>query len=107
MYHPLIKTVKTKKKDEKMFFALLLFSFFGINFSGKQFAVNDENPEPNPKPEPTPDTNFPHPTTAGVVVTMVLGITIIVSVVMPMCCMRQADDYLYDPSKPLLQTPIN
>ena len=86
-----------------MFFALFLICF--LENKSNQRHLNDAVP-PDPSPKVDPDTDFPHPTTAGVIITMILGITVIVTVVMPMCCMRQPDDYLYDPSKPLLQTPL-
>ena len=90
-----------------MFLVFLLLCFASLlNNAENQTVPGNETAgnETGSGNETVPDTNFPHPTTAGVVVTMILGLAIIFTTVMPMCCMKQPDDYLYDPSKPLLQS---
>ena len=87
-----------------MLFAFLLLSIFTAEenqtIPTNQTDINETDPNST-----IPDTHFSHPTTAGVIVTMCLGMAVIIAVVMPMCVMRQPDDMIYDPTKPLLVTP--
>lgn len=73
---------------------LLLLAASGLNEDIPAPAENTTTPES--------DHNFAHPTWTGVIITCAIGCICIFGVVMPMCIKEQPDDYLYDPSRPLL-----